>query len=267
MNRIQIKFKKLKEQNRKALIGFIVCGDPDIETSREIVLQLCKAGVDIIELGVPFSDPTADGPVIQRAARRALAHNVSLTSVLEFAGELRQKTETPIILFSYYNPLFKFGAEKLYYEAVNAGIDGLLVVDLPPEESRELTEKWNGNDLSFIRLIAPTTPEDRIRKIVNDASGFIYLISKTGITGSEGLDYEEISTMVGKIKKYSDLPVCVGFGVSTDQEVRKIASFSDGVIIGSAIIRTIEKYLDNTDIMMEKLIRQIESYKGATYWK
>ncbi len=265
MNRIQKKFDQLKRQNQKALIGFIVCGDPDIETSKEIILQICEAGVDIIELGVPFSDPTADGPVIQRAAKRALTHNTSLSSVLKLARELRQKVETPIILFSYYNPLFKFGAERFYREAVNAGIDGLLVVDLPPEESGELIEKWSGNELSFIRLIAPTTPEKRIQKIVNDASGFIYLISKTGITGSEGLDFKEISNMVQKIKKYSDLPVCVGFGVSTEQEVKKIASLSDGVIIGSAIIRTIEKYLDDIDILKEELANQIKSYKKALY--
>ena len=263
MGCITEKFIELKHNREKALVGFVVCGDPDIGISREICLHLCKAGVDVLELGVPFSDPTADGPVIQRASQRALKSGTTLNSVFDVASQLKKEVNTPIVLFSYYNPIFKLGVSDFYRRLIDTGIDGVLVVDLPPEESQELTGCWQNGEVDFIRLIAPTTPESRIEKITSDASGFIYLISKTGVTGSEGLDYGEISGMIRKIRKFSDLPVCVGFGISTPEQVKNISAISDGVVIGSAFVKTIELNLENRNVLLEMLLLQVKSYKDA----
>ncbi len=248
MGRIRETFDKLRQRGEKALVGFITAGDPDFSTSLEITRQMCLRGVDLLELGVPFSDPTADGPVIQRSSARAIEAGMNMKRVLEMVGAIREFSSTPIIIFSYYNPILAYGAEKLYKDAIAAGADGALVVDLPPEESDELTDLWEGG-LDFIRLVAPTTPPDRMARIAAGASGFIYLVSMTGITGSGGLKSEETALVARDLKKCcGDLPVCVGFGVSTPEDAARVARFADGVVVGSAFERLMESGLQDKNI-------------------
>ncbi|MDY6825442.1 MAG: tryptophan synthase subunit alpha [Thermodesulfobacteriota bacterium] len=263
MNRINTTFAALAEKNEKALVGFVTAGDPDIDRSRAITSAMCRNGVDILELGVPFSDPTADGPVIQRSSQRALEHNTTLATVLEMTADLRKTSQVPVILFSYYNPIYAYGIARFYDDARAAGADGVLVVDLPPEESGELTGGWNGDDFALIRLIAPTTPADRIATIANDATGFLYVVSMTGVTGSSGLDTSHLGDFCARIRKTSTLPLCVGFGISTPEDVAAVAKTADGVVIGSAFERLIEEHIDNPDIV-NVLARQTAVYKAAT---
>lgn len=281
MNRIDKKFAELKEKGEKALVGFITAGDPDMERSLEIARVLCSRGVDILELGIPFSDPTADGPVIQRSSMRALRAGMTLEKAFSFVEKLRKDgVETPVILFSYYNPLFRYGSAQFYERATAVGADGVLIVDLPPEESSEFTEGWKGWTphgcmFSFIRLVAPTTPHDRMKKILEDASGFVYLISKTGVTGSEEilpsskqekardpLDYRAIENMVSTIRSITNVPVCVGFGVSTPDQAYRISRIADGVVIGSAFEKAIEENMNSPDVL-EVLDKMVSGFKRA----
>jgi len=263
MNRIKNTFDHLISKNEKALVGFVTAGDPNISESFKIVSAMCDAGMDVLELGVPFSDPTADGPVIQRSSARALEQNVNIGKVLEMTSDLRKNTDIPIILFSYYNPIFVYGAAKFGEDAILAGADGVLVVDLPPEESAEMTDEWKKDDFSLIRLVAPTTPEERMVQIANNASGFIYFVSKTGVTGSEGLNVSNIKENVKLLRSKTDLPICVGFGVSSSQDVKEVASISDGIVIGSAFERIIENNLNNPKLA-SIIARQVEEYKKAS---
>jgi tryptophan synthase alpha chain len=263
MNRIQKTFDALKIKGEKALVGFVTAGDPDPQTSFELVSAMCDAGLDILELGIPFSDPTADGPVIQRSSARALKAGTNVPSVLKMLGKLRKKTDIPVILFSYYNPIHAYGPERFYQDALKAGADGVLVVDLPPEESDELTCHFTGDDFSIIRLVAPTTSETRMTSIAGSSSGFLYLVSKTGVTGSDGLDTTDIGELCSKLKSVSPLPVCVGFGISTDDDVRAIARFADGVVIGSAFERTIEDHEGEAELS-SFLSNQVRGYKNAS---
>ncbi|MBW1615053.1 MAG: tryptophan synthase subunit alpha [Deltaproteobacteria bacterium] len=263
MNRIKETFEKLKAKNEKALVAFVTAGDPNIKKSLSIIKNMHKAGVDILELGIPFSDPTADGPVIQRASARALKQGVNIKAVLKLTKSIREFTNIPIILFGYYNPIHLYGNKKFYIDAVSAGADGLLIVDLPPEESDEMTNEWEGNKLALIRLIALTTPKDRIKKIADSASGFLYLVSKIGVTGSAGIDTTLSADKFKIIRSITDLPVCVGFGISTPEHVSSVASFADGIVIGSAFEKTIEKNIDNPEL--ESIIaKQTDEYKKAT---
>jgi tryptophan synthase alpha chain len=263
MNRIEKVFTRLKEEDEKALVGFITAGDPDPQTSLEIALTMCRAGVDVLELGVPFSDPTADGPVIQRASARALAAGANLRNVLDIARGIRETSAVPVVLFSYYNPILRSGAQRFYREALAAGADGILVVDLPPEESDELTDAWQGNELHLIRLVAPTTPPERMRRIAGSAAGFLYLVSKTGVTGSDGLDTSTVAEKTEQLRSCTTLPICVGFGISTVRDVAAVASVADGVVIGSAFERTIEDNLQNPGLPAI-IDRQVRDYKTAT---
>jgi len=241
MNRIDKTFIDLQGKNEKALVGFITAGDPTPELSLKIVQGMCRSGLDILELGIPFSDPTADGPVIQRSSQRSLKNGTSLSSVLEMSRKIRRETSIPIILFSYYNPIFNYGAARFGKEAVEAGADGVLVVDLPPEESDEMTAEWNGQDLPLIRLVAPSTPQDRMALIAGTSEGFLYLVSKTGVTGSHGLDIQDITEKVATLRMVTALPICVGFGISTPDHVAGIAAVADGVVVGSAFEKLIEE--------------------------
>jgi tryptophan synthase alpha chain len=263
MNRIHKTFEDLKQKKEKALVGFVSAGDPTISKSLEIIIEMCKAGLDVLELGVPFSDPTADGPVIQKSSARALAQGMNLKTVLEMTAKIREITSIPIILFSYYNPIHAFGVEAFYKAAREAGTDGVLVVDLPPEESDEMTSCWSGNDFSLIRLVAPTTPLERMAKIAETSSGFLYLVSKTGVTGSAGLDTTEIVRHTQTLRSVTQLPICVGFGISTAEDVAAVASVADGVVIGSAFERLIEDNLDNPELV-SILANRVREYKEAT---
>jgi tryptophan synthase alpha chain len=251
MSRIEETFASLRARGEKALVGFITAGDPDPEQSFEIARQMCRAGVDLLELGVPFSDPTADGPVIQRSSARAIGAGVNMESVITMVRSIREFSAIPIVIFSYYNPILAYGAREFYRDAVAAGADGTLVVDLPPEESDELTDKW-GNGLDFIRLVAPTTPTRRMAGIASKASGFIYLVSMTGITGSAGLNREEIGRVAQDLRNNCrGLPVCIGFGISTPEDAAKVSEFADGVVVGSAFERLIESSLEDANIAVK----------------
>lgn len=263
MNRIDVRFADLKKKKEKALVGFVEAGDPSPSASLELLTAMCRAGLDILELGIPFSDPTADGPVIQRASARALKNGASLAKALEMTATLRTRTDIPIILFSYYNPVFAYGSRSFHRDAVTAGADGVLVVDLPHEESREMTDCWGGGDeFALIRLVAPTTPKDRMRKIAEHASGFLYLVSKTGVTGSAGLDVGAVRDHVAALRGVTGLPLCVGFGISDPADAGFLAPYVDGVVIGSAFERTIEENLNDPDLV-KRLVEQVRNYKAA----
>jgi tryptophan synthase alpha chain len=248
MSRIEETFKRLRAKGEKALVGFITAGDPNPWLSLEIARQMCRSGLDLLELGVPFSDPTADGPVIQRSSARAIGAGANMKSVIEMVRRIREFSSIPLVIFSYYNPILAYGAEDFYRDTVAAGADGTLVVDLPPEESDELTGLW-GNGLDFIRLVAPTTPPGRMAEIAAKASGFIYLVSMTGITGSGGLNREEIAGVASDLRNSCrGLPICIGFGISTPEDAAKVAEFADGVVVGSAFERLIESNLEDGNI-------------------
>jgi len=245
------------------LVGFVTAGDPTPKRSFEIVQAMCRAGLDILELGVPFSDPTADGPVIQRSSQRAIDNGTTLSLVLDMTKTLRAKTHIPIILFSYYNPIFAYGSHNFYDDAVEAGADGVLIVDLPPEESHEMTAAWPGNNLSMIRLVAPTSPRDRLAFISQTGEGFLYLISKTGVTGSDGLDINDVAEKIIALRTLTELPICVGFGISTPDAVAKIASVADGVVIGSAFEKIIEDHIHSQQLP-SILSSAVQKFKAAT---
>ena len=261
MDRISQKFIDLKKANQKALVGYITAGDPNFETSKQIMVQACNAGIDVLEMGVPFSDPTSDGPVIQRAAGRAIANGMNLKKVLELVKALRSEgLETPIILFSYYNPIFHYGVEAFGKDAIAAGADGALIVDLPPEESAEFTDVVS-KDFPLIHLIAPTTDGQRLPEIVKTASGFIYLITRTGVTGVGGLDIPAIEANVKRVRSQTQNPVCLGFGISTADDARKLRDVADGIVIGSAFEKIIEENLTATNLpaLMATKVSEIKS--------
>ncbi len=262
-NRIDLRFTELKKKQEKALVGFVSAGDPSPAVSLELLTAMCHAGLDILELGVPFSDPTADGPVIQRSSARALKNGATLARAIEMTATLRKRTDIPIILFSYYNPILAYGLPSFYRDSLSAGADGVLVVDLPHEESRQLTDGWKeGGAFALIRLVAPTTPKDRMKKIAANASGFLYLVSKTGVTGSAGLDVGSVREHVADLRRVANLPVCVGFGINSPADATRLAAYADGVVIGSAFERTIEENLDRPDLV-KRLEEQVRNYKAA----
>jgi tryptophan synthase alpha chain len=263
MNRIHATFERLVRPNEKALVGFITAGDPDLDESLRIARAMCAAGLDLLELGVPFSDPTADGPVIQRSSSRALAGGTGLAQVLAMIGQLRTTTHIPIVVFSYYNPILAYGAAAFHRDACSAGADGVLVVDLPPEESAELTGLWPDDGLCLIRLTSPTTAPERMRRIAASASGFIYHVSQLGVTGGTGLSVEEIAGKLRELRAVTRLPVCVGFGISTPAQVAAVARIGDGVVIGSAFERLIEENLGRQDLP-ELLAARVTELKRAT---
>lgn len=252
MNRIDATFRRLAAQNRKALIAFLTAGDPDYATSLDI-LKTAAEGADILELGVPFSDPTADGPAIQEASQRALRGGMGFSRSLRLAADLRRSTETPVVLFSYYNPIFKYGLERTAKEAAEAGVDGFLVVDLPPEEAGPFAAALAPAGIHIIRLAAPTTTDERLRVVTDGAGGFLYLISRMGVTGTGGLDYEEIRKRAEHVKARSPLPVCLGFGVATAEDARALGSFADGVIVGSALVKIVAQGGDARGRLKDRL--------------
>ena len=244
-NRIDNRFKILKAEGRSALVTFITAGDPDRETSANILRGLPAAGADIIELGVPFSDPMADGPAIQDANLRALAHGMSLWHVLEMVSDFRRDDmTTPIILMGYYNPIYRMGPKTFCDRATLAGVDGVIVVDLPPEEDMELRQYADTQNICIIRLATPTTRKRRLARVLDGAGGFLYYVSITGVTGTAKPDIGTVANAVREIKKTTDLPVCVGFGITNGASARDMAQVADGVVVGSAIVRQITASLD-----------------------
>ena len=241
MNHIKNKFKQLKSRKQKAFIAFITAGDPDLLTTEKLVYAFEKAGVDAVELGVAFSDPLADGPTIQAASQRALKCNVNLKKILELVARIRCKSQIPIALMTYYNPVFHFGEEKFIQAAKNAGVDGLIIPDLPPEEAKNLVSAARKKNISTVFFIAPTTTESRLEKIVQASSGFIYYVSLTGVTGARSSLPQTIAGDIKRARRFTTKPICVGFGISTPQHVRAVGRIADGVIVGSAIIQEIQK--------------------------
>ena len=237
MSRIDAKFADLKASGKKAFVAYIMAGDPNFETSLELIKGLPEAGVDIIELGLPFTDPMADGPTIQLAGQRALEAGMTLERTLEMAAEFRKNDDTtPIVLMGYYNPIFNRGVEVFLADAKAAGVDGLIVVDLPPEEDEELCIPAQEAGLNFIRLATPTTDDKRLPKVLTNTSGFVYYVSITGITGAAAAQAGDVGPEVARIKAASNLPVVVGFGIRTPEASRDIASVADGAVVGSAIV-------------------------------
>jgi tryptophan synthase alpha chain len=240
MTRISSRFAALKAQNRAALICYITAGDPDFETSLALVKELPQAGADIIELGVAFSDPMADGPAIQAAGLRALSAGITLVRTLEMVREFRKSDgETPIVLMGYFNSIYRYGAERFAQDAAVAGVDGVIVVDLPPEEDEELRLPAEKTGLDFIRLVTPTTDDKRLPTVLKNAAGFIYYVAVAGITGTTSAPAADVSQAVARLKAHTDLPIAVGFGIKTPEQARAIAGIADGVVVGSAIVEKI----------------------------
>lgn len=245
--RIDRRFAELATQQRKALVTFVTAGDPDVETSAAILASLAESGADIIELGMPFSDPMADGPAIQASSQRALKSGQTMMTTLQMVRDFRAKdADTPIVLMGYYNPIYVYGNERFIADAKAAGVDGLIVVDVPPEADEELCIPAIEAGLNFIRLATPTTDKARLPAVLRNTSGFVYYVSITGITGAAAPVAGEVHEQVKFIKSQTELPVVVGFGVRTGEQARAISERADGVVVGSAIVATIEKALNPT---------------------
>lgn len=261
MNRIEKKFRELKKQNKKAFIAFITAGYPNLNITGRLIDEFSKAGVDIIELGVPFSDPLADGPVIQESSLYALKKGINLDKILNLVKSARKNTDTPICLMSYYNPIFCFGEEKFIKRALACGVDGIIVPDLPAEEGKLLSAYAKRYGLDTIFFLAPTSSIKRIKNVTKKTRGFIYYVSLTGVTGIRKELPEDFIRQVKLIKRYTDKPVCLGFGVSTPRQVRQISRVADGVIAGSAIIRKIKENINHPDLV-KRVTNFVNTLKG-----
>lgn len=238
-------FQKLRHEDRAGLVPFVTAFDPTPETSFELLCRLPEAGADVIELGVPFSDPMADGPAIQLANQRAFRHGVTLAKTLDMVSRFRlQNSETPIILMGYYNPIYRYGVDAFIEDALSAGVDGLIVVDLPPEVDDELCVPALKRGLHFIHLAAPTTDDERLPHVLKNSSGYVYYVSIAGITGTKDVDDTHVAKAVERIKAQTELPIAVGFGIKTPEQAAKISGIADGVVVGSAIINRIADQLD-----------------------
>ena len=250
-NRIAESFSQLKNENRKGFIPFITAGDPDLRATKDLLLMLAQNGATVIELGVPFTDPMADGVVIQRASERALKHNFGIAEILDLVREVRKKTQTPIILFSYFNPLLQYGLERLCVDAKEAGVDGFLVTDLVPEEAVEFSNLLRKNSLDMIFLIAPTSSDERLKMVAERASGFIYAVSRAGVTGAQEQTSNSAKILVERIRKFSDLPIAVGFGISKAEHVEETWKYADAAVVGSAIVKKIEESANDENLVEE----------------
>lgn len=247
MSRTAEAFERLKLEKRGGFIPFITAGDPDLQTTGALLIELANAGATLIELGVPFSDPMADGPVIQRASERALMHGFGMREILDVVAQV--KSSVPIVLFSYFNPLLRYGIQRLAREARAAGIDGVLITDIPPEEATEVAPMLRANDLDMIFLVAPTSTDARLRIIAERASGFIYAVSRVGVTGVRADVSSDAERLVGRVREVSDLPVAVGFGISTAEQVADVWRYADAAVVGSAIVAEIERSENMADVV------------------
>ena len=248
MGHIEEGFIDLKRQGKKGFIPFVTGGDPDLKTTEQILIELDHAGATVIELGVPFSDPMADGPVIQRASERALKKSFGLDDLLETVARARKRVDTPIILFSYFNPLFQFGITRLAQSAKASGLDGVLVTDLTPEESGEIEAELRANELDMIFLVAPTSTDERLKLVAEHASGFVYAVSRAGVTGTRETVSAEAEKLVKRMREFTSLPIAVGFGISTVEQVRDVQRYADAVVVGSAIVAEMERLTSAPDL-------------------
>lgn len=266
-NRLDVRFAALKEEGRAGLVPFITAGDPNADLSAAILKRLPGAGADIIELGVPFSDPSADGPTIDRASQRAIAAGGGLRATLDMVTQFRRDdTTTPIVLMGYFNPLLAYGIERFTKDAVSAGVDGLIVVDLPPEEDEELRVPAENAGLHFVRLATPTSDAHRLERIVNSASGFIYYVAVAGITGQKTADDSDIEQAVARLKAATDLPVAVGFGIKSAEKAAAVAQVADAAVVGSAIVQIIEDGVadqTNEQDIADKVIAFVEDLSSG----
>jgi len=262
MSRLATTFQSLKAKGRTALVSYIAAGDPNQSIGQDLLNALPDAGIDIIELGVPFTDPMADGPTVEAAHIRALASGMSVAKVLEMVRHFRMtNTTTPIVLMGYYNPIYIYGGAKFAKDASAAGVDGVLIVDLPPEEDGEIKGDLKEAGIDLIRLITPTSEGDRLKKLVKDASGFLYYVSIAGVTGTASIDTNAVAKKVKEIKSVTDLPVAVGFGIRTIEDAKAVAEVADGVVIGSAFVKIIEKTEQNQ--IVNDVVKTVRTYADA----
>ncbi|WP_455229616.1 tryptophan synthase subunit alpha [Geopseudomonas aromaticivorans] len=242
MSRLQSRFAALKQENRAALVTFVTAGDPDYATSLEILKGLPDAGADVIELGMPFTDPMADGPAIQLANIRALGNGQNMAKTLQMVREFRTTNQdTPLVLMGYYNPIFCYGVARFVADAKEAGVDGLIVVDLPPEHNDELCDPAQAAGIDFIRLTTPTTDDARLPTVLNGSSGFVYYVSVAGVTGAGAASMDQVEEAVARLRRHTDLPLCIGFGIRTPEHAAEVAKRADGAVVGSALIDRIAK--------------------------
>jgi tryptophan synthase alpha chain len=250
----------LSFQTRPTLVAYVTCGDPDLATTRDVVLAAIDAGASVIELGVPFSDPVADGPVIQRASQRALQHSTTLADVLKLAAEVRQQAQsTGLIIFSYLNPILRMGLEKFCKVARHAGVDGALLTDLPVEEATDYLREMRRNQLATVFLAAPTSTEERLKRIAEASSGFVYAVSRTGVTGTRKQLPEDARKLVRRLRKHTRLPIAVGFGISTPEQFAAVEEFADAAVVGSAIVETIERNPGKEAASVAEFIKQLSA--------
>lgn len=264
MERLDKKFAALKAQNKKAFVSYIMGNDPEAETCLKLLNGFVEAGVDILEIGLPFSDPMAEGPIIQKAAERVLQNNVKQKDVLNLVKKFREKnSDTPIILMGYYNPIFHYGVEKFINDSKTAGADGFIIVDLPPEEDNEFVSLTKKHGLSLIKLTTPTTDKLRAEKILKDSSGFVYHVSVAGVTGQKEADIKQAEEKVKLIKSVKDIPVCIGFGIKTPEQAKEAAKMADGIVIGSAFVKIIEENKKDIQKMVENCINLAKAVRTA----
>lgn len=263
MSRIEERFKELGACGEKALVCFLTAGDPDIVTTEALILELAKSGADVVEIGIPFSDPLADGPSIQSATLRSLERGTNPRSVIELVRSVREKSEVPIVLMTYFNPVQKLGVERFAREAAAAGADGVILTDLPPEEAPEWKVAADEAGLSAIFLLAPTSTDERIKRVAEMGTGFIYCVSRTGVTGAKSELSLEVEGLVERIRRFTDSPVAVGFGVSKPEHVREISRFADGAVVGSALVDLIAAHSGSADLLSE-VSRFTQSLKEGT---
>ena len=268
MSRIAAQFERLRIENRKGFIPFVTAGDPDLATSLSIVLKLAEKGANIVELGVPFSDPMADGPVIQRSSQRAVENGISLRDVLLLATQIRETSEVPLVLFSYFNPILAYGIDDFCRAAADAGIDGVLLTDVIDDEAAILSHKLGNVGIDLISLVAPTTTDIRLQGICDHARGFVYAVSRNGTTGQQDQTGSAAEVLVARTRRYTDLPVAVGFGISTSQHIADVWKYADAVVVGSAIVAEIEKAekpseaIATVELFVDELLPEVAK-KGA----
>lgn len=268
MSSIEARLNTVKQNVRKGFIPFVTAGDPDLATSLSIILKLAEMGADIIELGVPFSDPMADGPTIQRSSQRSLNVGTNLKNVLELAKEFRKQSEVPVVLFSYFNPILRFGLAEFQAAALGAGIDGVLLTDVIEHEAADIARRLNENGIDLISLIAPTTTDERLETICANASGFIYAVSRAGVTGTQEKTSANAERLVKRARQFTDLPIAVGFGISTAEQIADVWRYADAAVVGSAIVAEIERSartgleVENVERFISKLMPKFAKTGG-----